>query len=386
MGYEFCVPHEIFSGDGAMDLAVRHISGHMSKAFIVTDGNMVRLGNCDSVIKKLQRSNISCQIFDEVNSEPVDAMVENGVKRYRQYECDGIVALGGGSCIDCAKAIAVCVNSGVKITELAGKRISSPRPYFVAIPTTAGTGSEATQFTIITDTKRKEKLLLSGPSLLPHMAIVDPFFTISVPSSISANTGVDALCHAMEAFTSRKSQPLSEVFAISAAKNIFKNLEQVCANGHDINARAQMALAATEAGIAFSNSSVTLIHGMSRPIGALFHVPHGLSNAILLDVCVDFLSKGTALERFAEFSRRCGLSSRNDSDQNAVDALTKKIHSLLSAINIPSIGSLESIKRDVFIENIPKMATDAIASGSPANSIRTVKQQDIENLYKNMIG
>ena len=159
----------------------------------------------------------------------------------------------------------------------------------IAIPTTAGTGSEATMFTIITDTANNVKMLLKGACLIPDLAIIDPVFSISTPKSVTTSTGVDALCHAIEAYTSRKAQPFSDIFALSAIKRIFSNLPIVYEEPDNLEARKEMALAATEAGIAFNNSSVTLVHGMSRPIGALFHVPHGLSNAMLLERCMYFV-------------------------------------------------------------------------------------------------
>lgn len=179
----------------------------------------------------------------------------------------------------------------------------------VAIPTTSGTGSEATQLSIITNTEKDIKMLLKGAVLMPDIAIDDPAFTLTAPKSVTAATGLDALCHASEAYTSRKSQPLTDEFAISAIKKIFKYLPICYNDGSNVEARAQMSLAAFEAGVAFNNASVTVIHGMSRPIGALFHVPHGISNAMLLSACFSYVYDG-AYGRFADMARETALQMK----------------------------------------------------------------------------
>ena len=278
----FLMPGKIVYGEGALAQAAPSMAQMGEKALIVTDEMMVKLGNLARVTQTLEGEGIGFSVYDGINSEPVDKMVEEGVRRFKEDGCDFMVALGGGSPIDTMKAIAMCAASGERIAAFMGRPYCGPVCPMVAIPTTAGTGSEATQFTIITDTENDVKMLISGAPLIPALAIVDPVFTVTAPASVTAATGVDALCHAIEAYTSRKAQPLSQVFALSAAKRIFTSLVACVEEPDNIEARTQMSLAATEAGIAFNNASVTLIHGMSRPIGALFHVPNGLSNAMLM--------------------------------------------------------------------------------------------------------
>ena len=302
----FLMPGKIVYGEGALAQAAPSMAQMGEKALIVTDEMMVKLGNLARVTQALEGEGIGFSVYDGINSEPVDKMVEEGVRRFKEDGCDFMVALGGGSPIDTMKAIAMCAASGERIAAFMGRPYCGPVCPMVAIPTTAGTGSEATQFTIITDTENDVKMLISGAPLIPALAIVDPVFTVTAPASVTAATGVDALCHAIEAYTSRKAQPLSQVFALSAAKRIFTSLVACVEEPDIIEARTQMSLAATEAGIAFNNASVTLIHGMSRPIGALFHVPHGLSNAMLMKACFDFALDG-AYDRFAEVARACTL-------------------------------------------------------------------------------
>ena len=225
-------------------------------------------------------------------------------------------------------------------------------------------------------------MLLKGPVLMPDLAIDDPAFTLTAPASVTAATGLDALCHAAEAYTSRKAQPLTDDLAVSAVKRIFKNLPVVYKEPSNIEARAEMSLAALEAGIAFNNASVTIIHGMSRPIGALFHVPHGLSNAMLLSECFSFALDG-AYDRFADLGRAIGASSADDDDKTTAEAFLTACKEICDICEIPTLEKF-GIEKEKFFEVMDKMADDALASGSPANTIKPVAKEDILNIYKNL--
>lgn len=380
--HEFSMPRKIVYGEGALGRAADIMTKMGAKALVVTDSTMVRLGNLARVTDVLDAAGIGYVVYGEVDSEPVVSMVEEGSRRFMDEGCDFMIALGGGSPIDTMKAIALRVESGKPVTSFMGKPYDGRACPMVAIPTTAGTGSEATQFTIITDVESDVKMLIAGASLVPALAVVDPVFTVTVPSSVTAATGVDALCHAVEAYTSRKAQPLSQVFAVSAVRRILANLAVCVEDPADIDARAQMSLAATEAGISFNNASVTLIHGMSRPIGALFHVPHGLSNAMLMRACLAFAAEG-AYGRFAELARACGASLAAD-DEAAARELLSIIDALLVRIGIPSICEY-GIDREVFLGSVDKMAVDAQASGSPANTLRNVSIEDMRDIYRSLV-
>lgn len=376
---QFVTPNRIVYGEGALGQAAPLMAQMGRRALVVTDSMMGRLGNLARLERALEGVGVSHAVFDGVNSEPVDAMVAEGVRRFEDEGCDFMVALGGGSPIDTMKAIAMCVASGRGVASFMGEPYEGPVCPMAAIPTTAGTGSEATQFTIITDTVRDIKMLIAGAALMPALAVVDPQFTLTAPASVTTATGLDALCHAIESYTSRKAQPLSETFSLSAARRIFENLERCVREPGNVEARAQMSLAATEAGIAFNNASVTLIHGMSRPIGALFHVPHGLSNAMLMEACLGFALDG-AYDRFAEVARYCGLSEAED-DQTAARDLMDSLHGLLAKLKVPTLSEF-GVERNAFFEAIPKMARDAEASGSPANTIKLTTVADMERLYR----
>lgn len=382
MAREFIVPGQIISGSGALNMAEEVLKGLGKKALIVTDKVMIQLGNCAKVEAALKNQGVEYAIYSEIVGEPTDTMIENGLKLYKEEGCDFLVALGGGSPIDSMKAIGSLVINGGCISDYMGKVIDVEMPPMVAIPTTAGTGSEATQFTIITDTKKNIKMLLKGKVLMPSLAIIDPQFTMTAPPKITAATGLDALCHAVEAYTSRKAQTLSDTFALSAVKRIFQYLPIAFRDGKNEEARVQMSVAALEAGIAFNNSSVTLIHGMSRPIGALFHVAHGLSNAMLMKECLSFALEG-AYDRFADLGRAIGAADGADSAETASAKFQAAVVALTEELETPTLAEF-GIDKEAFFNVIEKMAYDAMESGSPQNTQKEITQADIEQMYKNL--
>lgn len=379
MANTFLTPSRIISGSNALSEAGKIFSSFGKKAFLVTDAMMVKLGNAKKVEDVLNEQGIEYVIYPEINSEPNDQMILGGVKAYKENGCDFLIALGGGSPIDSMKAIGMMVSSDCEISSYMGKIIDVPMPPMVAIPTTAGTGSEATKFTIINDTKTQVKMLLTGPCLIPTLACIDPQFTMTAPFSVTMATGVDALCHATEAYTSRKAQPLSDTFALSAIKRIFNNLLVCCKEPQNEEARIQMSLAATEAGIAFNNSSVTIVHGMSRPIGALYHVPHGLSNAMLLKGCMNYVLDG-GYHRFGDIARYLGFTT-SANDEEAAHVFLDHLNQLLDELNIPTMSAY-GINRDDYFSKIDKMAHDAYASGSPSNTLKDIQVEDMVKLYK----
>lgn len=382
MAREFIVPGKIISGSGALEAAESALKAFGKKALIVTDKVMIDLGNCAKVEAALKNEGVEYVIYSDITGEPTDVMIDGGVKVYKENGCDFIVALGGGSPIDSMKAIASLIENGGSISDYMGKVIDVPVPPMVAIPTTAGTGSEATQFTIITDTKKDIKMLLKGAVLMPTLAIIDPQFTMTAPPKITAATGLDALCHAVEAYTSRKAQTLSDTFAVSAVKRIFKFLPVAFKDGKNEEARVEMSVAALEAGIAFNNASVTIIHGMSRPIGALFHVAHGLSNAMLMKECLTFALPG-AYDRFADLGRAIGAAKEEDSDEAAAEKFLKEIENITKVLETPTLEEY-GIDREKFFSVIDKMAFDAMASGSPQNTKRDVSEEDVKQIYRNL--
>ena len=254
----------------------------------------------------------------------------------------------------------------------------------VCVPTTAGTGSEATRFTVITDTATDEKMLIAGLGALPLAALVDFELTYSVPSRTTADTGIDSLTHALEAYVSKRANPHADSLALAAMRLIGPNLRRAFRDPRDAVAREAMMLGATQAGLAFSNSSVALVHGMSRPIGAHFHVPHGLSNAMLLPAVTEF-GLNDALPRYAEAARAIGVAGREDADQVAGARLLEELRALNAELQVPTPRAY-GIPAERWDGLLPTMARQAIASGSPGNNPRVPTEEEIVALYGRAFG
>ena len=382
MSREFLMPRVVITGAGALDGAAAHFVKLSTKPLIISGPTTSKLECYKKVTALLDSLGIAYAEFNGVDGEPTDLTVNAALKAYKAGGCGSFIAVGGGSPLDTMKAAAVLAVCGGKISDYIGRQIDAKLPFMAAVPTTAGTGSEATRFTVITDTGTNVKMLLSGTSLIPDLAAADPEFTLSSPKSITAATGLDALTHAIESYTSRKAQPLTDAVAISAAKRIFGNLPMAYINGSDMTARSEMSVAALEAGIAINNASVTLVHGMSRPIGANFHVPHGISNAMLLEKCLNFALDG-AYAKFADIARAIGAAEASESDKTAAKKLIEAIGRLCRVCEIPTLEEY-GIDRKEFFAVIDKMADDAIASGSPANTIKPVTKADVMEIYASL--
>lgn len=378
----FVIPNHTVVGTNVLGEAAPLLKKMGNKAFIVTGRHVAVSDMMKQLTALLNENGIDCVIFDGITGEPTDTMIENGVEMLKSSGCDFIIGIGGGSPLDSAKAIAaMAVNEG-SIADYNGKEITGEILPLAAIPTTAGTGSEATKFTVITDSEKGIKMLLKGDVLVPKLAIVDSSFTVGAPKSVTSATGLDALTHAVEAYTSRKAFSMTDTLAVSAVKRIMKYLPIAYREPDNSLAREQMSIAALEAGICINNSSVTIVHGMSRPIGALLHVPHGMSNAMLLKECLSFAVSG-AYEKFANLGRETGVASDSDSDETAAEKFIDSLQSICDVCEIPTLEQY-GIDRDEYYSKISKMATDAVASGSPANTVKEVTVDDCIEIYKKL--
>lgn len=378
----FVIPNHTVVGTNVLGEAAPLLKKMGNKAFIVTGRHVAVSDMMKQLTALLDENGIDCVIFDGITGEPTDTMIENGVEMLKSSGCDFIIGIGGGSPLDSAKAIAaMTVNEG-SIADYNGKEITGEILPLAAIPTTAGTGSEATKFTVITDSEKGIKMLLKGDVLVPKLAIVDSSFTVGTPKSVTSATGLDALTHAVEAYTSRKAFSMTDTLAVSAVKRIMKYLPIAYKEPDNSLAREQMSIAALEAGICINNSSVTIVHGMSRPIGALFHVPHGMSNAMLLKECLSFAVSG-AYEKFANLGRETGVASDSDSDETAAEKFIDSLQNICDVCEIPTLEQY-GIDRDEYYSKISKMATDAVASGSPANTVKEVTVDDCIEIYKKL--
>ena len=350
---------------------------------IITDTMMVKLGYASRIQMNLDEQNICADVFDDTVPEPTVKSIQAGVEKARAGNYDCIIALGGGSPIDSAKAIAILAKHGGVMQDYRFPRMVTEQGLpVIAIPTTPGTGSEVTKFTIITDETNDEKMLCVGIGFMPIAALVDYKLTISLPPRTTADTGVDALTHAIEAYVSKKANPYSDSQAIAAIKLIGPNLRKAYNNGKDQDARAAMMLGSTLAGVAFSNASVALVHGMSRPIGAFFHVPHGLSNAMLLP-SVTAYSIPAAPSRYADCARAMGIATEQDSNDVANMRLLSELKALNVELAVPTPQQF-GIKRNDFFEVCQTMAEQALASGSPSNNPVDPSISDMVAIYQGL--
>ena len=379
--YQFKVPPMIVCGPGAAKEAGSYAKGLGKKALIVTDSALEKLGLLDDVRNALEMAGIPFAVYNKVVTEPTTDFVEEGLRVFKEVQAEFLIAVGGGSPIDAAKAIAVVATNPGRISDFAGpNKIPRPGSPLMAIPTTAGTGSEVTQFTIITDTARDVKMLIASPHVIPRVALVDPLLTVTMPQELTAGTGLDALTHAIEAFVSVKAQPITDTLALGAIRILAENIRPAWSNGGNIDARINMMIGAHQAGMAFSNSSVALVHGMARPIGAYFHVPHGVSNATLLSVIIEFSILGNP-KRYAALAEAMGEITEGLSVLDAAYLAADAAEKLSVDLKVPTLKEL-GVEEKKFNSIVEQMAADAIASGSPGNNPRKATREEIVDLYQ----
>ena len=375
----------LFGGNAVGQVAEVLAKLRLSRPLVVTDPFMVSSGLVERVLSPLRDKGIDPPVFSDTVPDPTDTVVEAGVAVLERTDADCLIGFGGGSPMDTAKAIAILAAGGgtMRDWKVPASADMAALP-IVAIPTTAGTGSEVTRFAVITDTEQNEKMLIAGLAALPAAAIVDHTLTYSVPPRTTADTGIDSLTHALEAYVSRRANAYSDTMALRAMGLIARNLRTAYAEPQNEAAREAMMLGATLAGLAFSNSSVALVHGMSRPIGAHFHVAHGLSNAMLLPHVTRF-SLPAALPRYAEAARAMGIASIEEGDQVAAARLVEELAALNRDLSVPSPRAY-GIDERKWNDLLPLMADQALASGSPANNPRVPTKEEIMALYREAWG
>ena len=382
MSSQFNVPSTIVTGAGALrELAPQLRRRDLDRVLLVTDRFMVGSGLVPRIVAELSAAGIFTEVFDDVQPDPSVDNVLAGLARLRAARSQAVVALGGGSPIDCAKVIAVSSTNRGPMEQFMGRdKVPNAGLPLIAIPTTAGTGSEVTKVAVITDTRRDVKMMMLDSHLLPAVALVDFELTLSMPPALTAAVGVDTLTHGIEAYVSKLATPLTDPLALSCIRLVGENLECAWREPGNRAAREGMMLAATQGGMAFANSSVALVHGMSRPIGALFHVPHGVSNAMLLPTVTRFSVPG-ALGRYATVARTLGWSPGVESDEAAAMTLVDGLDALNARLQIPALRAYPKIEEGKFRASLAKMAADALASGSPQNNPVIPTLDQIVGLY-----
>jgi alcohol dehydrogenase class IV len=379
----FNAPQTIIHGAGSSKELLNQIKRLTTKRVLfVTDAYIESTGLVQNLAQPLINEGISVAIFSGVQPDPTVQNVHDGLKLLKAQEADTIVAVGGGSPIDAAKAISIMTSNPEPLSQYLGyHKIANPGLPLIAIPTTAGTGSEATKVTVITDTERNVKMMILDAHLMPTVALVDYELTLSMPQSLTAYVGVDTLTHGIEAYVSRKANAITDPIALSCIDLVSKHLFQSWENSSNLVAREGMSLAAFQGGLAFTNSSVCLVHGMSRPLGVQFHLAHGLSNAILLPAVTRFSVPG-AINRYAKIARIMELATIIDSDEVACEKLLKGLEDLNKMLQVPRLRECIGTHKDLFEDVLEKMACDAMASGSPQNNPIVPSIDQIVEIYK----
>ena len=382
MNFNLVSPRFMLVGGGCVAQTAEVLAKFgLSRPLVVTDPFMVKSGLVKRCLDPLARAGITAAVFSDTIPEPTDAVIVAGVAELRRGNYDCLIGFGGGSPIDTAKAMSILAmgDQPMRAYKVPHAADHAKLP-IIAIPTTAGTGSEATRFTVITDAARDEKMLIAGLGALPLAAIVDYELTFSMPKRTTADTGVDALSHALEAYVSKRANPFSDALALAAMALIGANLQTAYHQPDNAAAREAMMLGSMQAGIAFTNASVALVHGMSRPIGAHFHVPHGLSNAMLLPAVTRF-GLEAAQARYAEAGRRIGLAKPADNDDVAAGKLADGLAAWNLELAVPTPAGF-GIDPAVWDGKLDLMADQALASGSPANNPRVPDKAEIIALYR----
>ena len=374
---KFLAP-EIVYGEGAISLSGRHASNFgASKVLIVTDPGVREAGWTSSVEESLKNYEIPYVVFDNVTANPKDHEVMDGVGVCKNEECDLIIAVGGGSPMDCAKGIGVVLGNPGNILEYEGvDMVPNPGPPLIFIPTTAGSSADVSQFAIITDTSREVKIAIISKMVIPDIALIDPKTTITMPPELTAATGMDALCHAFEAFVSNASSPLTDMAAITAVNIIADTLLKAYQEPEKIIYRDKMMTASLMAGLAFSNASLGLVHSMAHSLGGAMGLPHGECNALLLEKVVQF-NYSASTKKYDQLAKAIHLNIDNYDVSERGLAISNQISNLRKKLNI----NRKLIDLGVQYSDIPKLSQFAFMDPCLATNPQDTNTEDIEKLY-----
>lgn len=363
-----------YIGPGKVNKASQLIRmNHIDNVLVVTDASLVALGLLDSMLKSFEENGIRYSLYDQVKPDPTYTIALEGVKMCLENKCQGIIAFGGGSVIDTAKAVSVAYTNNKKPHSFKGvkkvKKIGMP---FIAIPTTAGTGSEATLISVISDPDTHQKTTMIDPKLVPNIAILDPELTVGLPSHITASTALDALTHAVEAYISKNATDETRKYSEISIKLIYDYLEKVYNNPKDIEGREALLVASFYGGLAFTRAFIGYVHAFAHNIGGRFGVPHGLANAILLPHIMAF-SKSNCEKEFARLSELVKVCNENDSDSVKAEKFIKSLFDLNKKLDIPP--RLEKFEKDA-IPEIRKSAFKECHGTYPVPKYLSAKQAE----------
>lgn len=378
--YKFNMPSVNLMGPGCLDeVGDEILSLELKKALIVTDKMLVKIGLIDKLTNVLNKSNIDYAIFDKTQPNPTVKNVEDGLTILKENNCDFIISFGGGSPHDCAKGIGIVAGNGgcIKDYEGVNKSKKSMLP-LVAINTTAGTASEMTKFCIITDEDRHIKMAIVDNHTTPTVSVNDPLLMVEKPASLTAATGMDALTHAIEAFVSTQSTPVTDACALMAIELICTHLKDAVANGSNVDARDKMAYAQFLAGMAFNNASLGYVHAMAHQLGGFYDLPHGVCNAILLPHVQEYNSK-VVPHKFVEIAKAMGEDIDNISNEKAAIKVIDAIKRLSKEIGIPSgLKELNAKEEDLTI-----LSKNALKDACGFTNPKQASLEEIIEVYKN---
>jgi len=375
---KFVAPEFIFGTD-ARKLAGRYAKNlGARKVMIVTDPGVIAAGWTQDVISSLEAAGLDYALFSAVTSNPKAEEVMAGAERYRSEGCNAIVAVGGGSPIDCAKGIGIVSSSKKNILEFEGvDKVELSSPPLICVPTTAGTSADVSQFAIITDNQKKVKIAIVSKMIVPDVALIDPVTTTTLTAELTACTGMDALCHAIEAFVSTAHSPITDAHALQAIHLVIANLVKTIKDPDNMVLRGRMMLASLEAGLAFSNASLGAVHAMAHSLGGLLDCPHGECNAILLPYVIEF-NFDAVPERYQEIGEAMGLELDGLAPAEVKSAIVSALLRLVEATGETYTLGRMGVKRS----DLPKLAENAIIDACIFTNPRQMSRQDIEAIYE----
>jgi len=375
---KFVAPEFIF-GAGAIDLVGQYARNFGArKALLVSDAGVAATGLTGKIAQILEEDDIDSVLFSTISANPRSDEVMNGAEQYVQDGCDIIIAVGGGSPMDCAKGIGIVTTNGRHILDFEGiDNVEVPGPPLICLPTTAGTAADVSQFAIVTNVQERVKIAIVSKTMVPDVALIDPLVTATMDGYLTACTGMDALVHAFEAYVSTANAPILDLHALNAIKLIFENLPAVLQKPDDMELRGKIALASLEAGLAFSNASLGAVHAMAHSCGGLLDMAHGECNAILLDHIVAFNYKEVP-HRYKNIAESIGIATAQMDSKTVLKEILLKIRLLKEEIGIePGLA-----KKGARAVDISELARKAMADPCMVTNPREATVRDIEVLYE----
>lgn len=378
---KFVVPEFVF-GAGARHLVGRYaVNLGTRKALVVTDAGVIEAGWAGQVVADLEAAGVACALFSEVTPNPTADEVMAGAELYRSAGCNALVAVGGGSPMDCAKGIGVASSSGEHVLTFEGvDEVPVPGPPLICVPTTAGTSADVSQFAIITDPGRQVKIAIVSKTVVPDVALIDPVTTTTMDAHLTACTGMDALVHAIEAYVSNASSPVTDLHALEAVRLVTGNLPSAITHPEDLNFRGKMMLGSLHAGLAFSNASLGAVHALAHSLGGFLDFAHGQANAILLPYVIAFNYEVTP-RRYAEVGKAMGLELEGLGDEEAKSALLEKVYGLQRIVGVhEKLGEVGLREAD-----IPALAKKAMRDACMVTNPRRPSRREVEEIYEQAI-